>query len=174
MSSLRPWFDRQFQRGLPPEVLPVIIERLRGTPARLDERTSNIPPSHLIQRFGQSWSIQENVGHLLDLEPLWAGRLDDFLQQTPQLRATDLENRRTWDADYNLQSLAAVLADFRSARMAFVAQLERLSETQLRLTAVHPRLQQPMTVTDHAFFVAEHDDHHLARISELLRLAEAA
>ncbi len=173
MSSLRPWFDRRFQLGLPPDVLPEIIERLRGTPARLDERTGNVPPSNLIQRFGPSWSIQENVGHLLDLESLWTARLGDFLQEMPQLRATDLENRKTWDAEYNEQPLATVLADFRSARMVFVTQLERLSETQLRLTAMHPRLQQPMTVTDHAFFVAEHDDHHLARISELLRLADA-
>jgi hypothetical protein len=26
-----------------------------------------------------------------------------------------------------------------------------------------------MTLTDHCFFVAEHDDHHLARITELLQ-----
>ena len=36
-------------------------------------------------------------------------------------------------------------------------------------TALHPRLGLPMRAVDHAFFVAEHDDHHLARITELLR-----
>jgi hypothetical protein len=32
----------------------------------------------------------------------------------------------------------------------------------------HPRLKTPMRLVDHLFFVAEHDDHHLARIWELL------
>jgi len=36
-------------------------------------------------------------------------------------------------------------------------------------TALHPRLQQPMRVLDMAFFTAEHDDHHLARMTELSR-----
>jgi hypothetical protein len=34
---------------------------------------------------------------------------------------------------------------------------------------LHPRLNQPMRVVDLLFFVAEHDDYHLARISELIR-----
>jgi hypothetical protein len=32
----------------------------------------------------------------------------------------------------------------------------------------HPRLKTPMRLVDHLYFVAEHDDHHLARIWELL------
>ena len=34
--------------------------------------------------------------------------------------------------------------------------------------AWHPRLDRPMRVIDLAIFAAEHDDHHLARITELL------
>ncbi len=32
---------------------------------------------------------------------------------------------------------------------------------------VHPRLKQPMSMVDLFFFIAEHDDHHLARIREV-------
>jgi hypothetical protein len=35
---------------------------------------------------------------------------------------------------------------------------------------VHPRLRQPMRFVDHLYFVAEHDDHHLATISELAKI----
>jgi len=164
----RRWFDRRFELGLPLDALPEIIERLRGTPARLEERTRNIVPHRLVQRFGGTWSIQENVGHLLDLESLWAGRLDDFLQEATELRSTDLGNRKTWEAGHNAQPLETLLVGFRAARVDFVARLEKLSAPQVQRTALHPRLQQPMTVTDHCFFVAEHDDHHLARITELL------
>jgi uncharacterized damage-inducible protein DinB len=169
----RRWFDRRFQLGLPLDAFPEIIERLRGTPARLEERTRSIPPHRLIQRFGGTWSIQENVGHLLDLEPLWAGRLDDFFQDATTLRTADLNNRKTHEAGHNAQPLDALLVSFRSARMAYMTRLEGLSPSQLQRAALHPRLQQPMTVTDHCFFVAEHDDHHLARITELLK-TEAA
>ena len=36
---------------------------------------------------------------------------------------------------------------------------------------LHPRLKQPMRLVDHLFFAAEHDDHHLARMWELLHLS---
>jgi hypothetical protein len=32
----------------------------------------------------------------------------------------------------------------------------------------HPRLKTPMRLIDHLYFVAEHDDHHHARIWELV------
>ena len=34
----------------------------------------------------------------------------------------------------------------------------------------HPRLGTPMRLIDLAFFVAEHDDHHLAQITHLANL----
>jgi hypothetical protein len=36
-------------------------------------------------------------------------------------------------------------------------------------TLEHPRLKAPMRAIDHLYFVAEHDDHHLAMIEEFLR-----
>ena len=35
-------------------------------------------------------------------------------------------------------------------------------------TISHPRLKTPMRLVDHLYFVAEHDDHHLSRIWELV------
>ena len=54
--------------------------------------------------------------------------------------------------------------------MAFVARLDNYDATFAERTALHPRLQQKVRVIDLVFFIAEHDDHHLARISELKRL----
>jgi hypothetical protein len=50
-----------------------------------------------------------------------------------------------------------------------VQQLEQLSEDAVEHAALHPRLGTAMNIVDLAYFVAEHDDYHLARISELLR-----
>jgi hypothetical protein len=41
-------------------------------------------------------------------------------------------------------------------------------ETFIQRTALHPRLNVPMRVLDWAYFIAEHDDHHLAQITVLL------
>jgi hypothetical protein len=49
-----------------------------------------------------------------------------------------------------------------------VERLEGIEPAYLSRTAVHPRLGQPMRIVDMAWFVAEHDDHHLARMTELV------
>lgn len=164
------WFDRQFELGLPLAAFPEVLERLRGTPARLEERLRSVPAETLVCRIDGTWSIQENAGHILDLEPLWAGRLDDLLAGRKTLRVADLQNRPTDEAFHNARPLADILLAFREARSRSVTRLENLSDRELGSTALHPRLQQPMTVVDLFFFVVEHDDHHLARISEILRL----
>ena len=159
MIRKQPWFERRFPTGLPPELFPLVIERLRGTPARLEDRVAALPAAVLTRRSGNAWSIQENAGHLLDLEPLWLQRVDDFLALT---------NRKTHEANHNAAELSGLLRRFRQARIALVSQLEKVDSAVITLTALHPRLRVPMNLVDHAFFVAEHDDYHLTRITELL------
>jgi uncharacterized damage-inducible protein DinB len=168
-APVRPlWFERVFTLDLPAWMLPNVIERLRGTPARLEERLRDVSPTALTRRDGEHWSIQENAGHLLDLEELWLGRIDDFAEGRERLRAADLTNRRTHEAGHNARALEGILADFRAARAHLVARLEAFGPSEQQRPALHPRLATPMRPVDHAFFVAEHDDHHLARITQLL------
>ena len=165
----QPWFERSFPTSLPAATLPLIIERLRGTPARLIDRVGRLTPAVLTRRLGDTWSIQENVGHLLDLEPLWVQRAEELLAGGPTLAAADLQNRRTHQANHNAVPLGGLLDDFRKARGVTVGRLEGAGEAAASHAAMHPRLGVPMNLVDHAYFVAEHDDYHLARITELLR-----
>jgi uncharacterized damage-inducible protein DinB len=162
-----PWFERLFTFDLPVWMYPNVVERLRGTPARLEELVKSLDTRVLTRRDGEDWSIQENAGHLWDLESLWSGRLDDFLNGQEMLRAADLNNRKTYDANHNNNVIGAILDAFRRERLELVRRLDDLTEAQVQQTALHPRLVQPMRVLDHAFFVAEHDDHHLAQITRL-------
>ena len=52
---------------------------------------------------------------------------------------------------------------------ALVKRLEDLDESRVARAAMHPRLQQPMRTIDMAYFAAEHDDQHLATITEIRR-----
>ena len=165
------WFSRKFSFDLEAWAYPNIVERLRGTPARIEECLRNVDRGTLTRRVNDAWSVQENAGHLLDLEGLWSLRLDDFERGAERLSPADLQNRKTHDADHNAAPLADILAEFRAARQANVRRLENYDEKFILRTSLHPRLEQPMRVMDLMFFVAEHDDHHLATISQLLRTA---
>ena len=134
------WFERVFTLDLPAWMLANVIERLRGTPARLEERLRDVSPAVLTRRDGERWSIQENAGHLLDLEELWLGRVDDFAEGRERLRAADLTNRRTHEAAHNARAVEGILAEFRAARARLVARLEALSAAEQERTALHPRL----------------------------------
>ena len=164
------WFERSFAFDTPLARWPCILDRLRGAPARAEEKTRGVSSSRLTHRFGNTWSAQENIGHLADLEALWSARLDDFLAGAPMLRPADLDNKATWNAGHNNHPIAPVLDGFRAARAGFLSRLEGLDPAELELASLHPRLKQPMRIIDHAFFVAEHDDYHLARIHELLAM----
>jgi len=163
------WFERKFDFSFPVELYPEVIERLRGTPARIEERVKDVSPAVLTRRDSEKWSIQENIGHLLDLDQLFAGRFEDFESGLDKLRPADLTNQKTHLAQHNSQPMGKILSEFRHHRVALVKRLEGASPEYFRRTALHPRLNTPMRVTDLLYFVAEHDDHHLARISELLR-----
>ena len=166
------WFQRQFRFDLEPWLFPSLVERLRGTPARLSDRASKLSAATLVQHLSDdSWSIQENVGHLSDLEPLWLGRLQETLAGESDLRAADLSNTKTHQAQHDRAPFTSLLESFATQRAHYVRELEQLGPEDVVRSAMHPRLEQPMRVIDQAFFVAEHDDHHLARITEILRVA---
>lgn len=67
--------------------------RLRGTPARLEEMLRRVSREELIRKPDGKWSEQENAGHLLDLEPLWLARVDDYIAGHGELTVADITNR---------------------------------------------------------------------------------
>jgi hypothetical protein len=167
MSTQRRWFDRKFELGLGVDAAPELLERLRRTPERLANAVRGLSPAVLTQQHDGKWSIQENAGHLFDLESLWDRRLDDYDAGATELHPADLENRKTHEAAHNDRPISDILAGFSAARRGIMERLARMSPAQLARTALHPRLRQPMSVIDLCFFGAEHDDHHLRTIEEL-------
>ncbi len=163
------WIERKFDFGFPVGLYHEIMERLRGTPARGEELVRSLPEGILTRRDGRGWSIQENVGHLLDLEALITGRLDDYDAGADVLRAADMTNRKTHEGQHNEKPIDSILVAFREQRSKLVQRLERLEPPRFRQTSLHSRLNKPMRIVDMMYFQSEHDDYHLARISELKR-----
>jgi uncharacterized damage-inducible protein DinB len=161
------WFERKFDFSSNQNIFPSIIERLCGTPARLEEKLRSISPEIFESKLDGAWSIKEHIGHLTDLEPLWQGRLQDFLDGKTELRPADLQNTKTNEANHNARSIETLLREFRQIRKQTIHQLETVTEEQVFRSALHPRLKTPMRLMDSFLFVAEHDDHHLASITAL-------
>ena len=164
------WTDHRFNFDFPAGIYPEMIERIRGTPARLEELLAGLSPETLTAQVDGRWSMQENAGHLLDLESLVSQRIDEYVAGNPALHAADMSNRKTHDANHNNVPADSILTAFRTARHDIVNRLETFEPEIFERSALHPRLNVPMRLVDMLFFQAEHDDYHLARISELKKL----
>jgi uncharacterized damage-inducible protein DinB len=168
MISQAPWFERSFSFDFSVHLFPVIFSRLEGSLFRL---------AHILQSADEEfcshsengWSVKEHLGHLYDLEELWWKRLNDFMQLKPVLSPADLANTKTKEAGHNENTLERLMQQFIGERQKMLETIYDFDAQLLARTSVHPRLNQPMRLIDALYFVAEHDDHHIAAISTQLR-----
>lgn len=161
------WFDRVFPPQTDNGLLPGILERLDGTPARLRHLLADWPADANPAPPDGGWTLRQQIGHLIDLEPLWFTRLQQIAAGETQLAAADLTNARTHQGNHNEQATTDLIERFAAERAQTVAFLRHVPDAALDHAAVHPRLGTPMRLIDLAYFVAEHDDHHLADVREV-------
>lgn len=162
------WADRRFTVDLPTGLFPNVLERLRGEPARSYDLVCGAQEKLLSVRVNRKCSVKEHLGPLADLHALEERRQREFLAEVPLLSAADATNRVTEAAGHNQTRVILLLERLRMLRLALVRKLELLTEEQTIRTALHPRLQRGLRVLDWAYFVAGHDDHHLAQARRVL------
>ncbi len=162
------WIDIEFSFNYPLGKFPSLLERLRGTPTRLEEFVKGGSNKILTKKQNSAWSIQEHIGHLIDLEALFGYRIDDFEKDVEVLTAADMSNQKTYEANHNAANIADLLIAFREIRAKHITQLKNYNVETIAKTALHPRLNKPMRVVDLVYFFAEHDDHHLAIMRSLI------
>ena len=167
MTTQTPWLERQWQFDLAPGMFPIIYSRLDGAAARLKTLFTNIAETDA-EKKRDGWSAKEHLGHLYDLEELWWNRWEDFNNGIEVLTPADITNRRTTQANHNSKKIAQLLSSFNAERAKILKAIYSCDEHLLMRTSLHPRLKTPMTLVDYLYFVAEHDDHHMAAIMLLL------
>jgi uncharacterized damage-inducible protein DinB len=161
------WLERKFKFDLPQEDFNSILIRLLETPDKVEQLVLSISPDLLIKKTNSGWSIQEHIGHLVDLEELHEGRITDFKEGNVVLRAADMKNIKTEESNHNMKDIKELLTQMRELRTKFVYRLKELDDKVLAHVVLHPRLNQPMRPVDMAYFVAEHDEHHINSMIEL-------
>ncbi|MEI9918111.1 MAG: DinB family protein [Bacteroidota bacterium] len=157
------WFERTFSFGVPKEMLPFYLERLEGTIARIEHKVKGISNDVLSKRSNDKWSVKQNIGHLAEIDHVGNKRIDEMLAGIPVLSPAVFEPK-----DYNPWPIEKVVEFFKDARLSNLKKYRTLSDMHLSKSSLHPRLKVPMTPVDLALFDAEHDDHHLLKISDIL------
>lgn len=160
------WVDRKFKFHYEPEMYAIVIDRLRGAPARLEETVAGAPEEKLTTN-PNGWSAKNQIWHLIMVEMLWEKRLEDFREKRDTLFAAQFEMSQN-APDHNGTPIAELLDQFREKRTDIVRQFQTFSIEDAAKEAFHPRLKVNIRLIDHAEFAAEHDDHHLSRIYDLI------
>jgi uncharacterized damage-inducible protein DinB len=161
------WFDRQFDFNLSNDEYALVYKRLQHSIDKLQQIVPGLSNDVLIYKPQGKWSIKEHTGHLSVLEPLWRERVVQIQQGKPVLTPADLENKATFEAGFNDWHITILLEKFTTERNQTLLLLDSIKEEDKIKTSLHPRLKQPMRIIDLAYFVAEHDEHHLKAIEEI-------
>lgn len=168
MSALK-WFERKFDFSFDVNEYAAIYPRLQQAPGNLERLLQNRAEDPILSHQPDGkWSVKEHVGHLSVLEPLWRTRIHDILAKKPMLTPTDLNNSATSEAGFNKLSITELLQRFAEERRQTLALLDSININEHSNTSLHPRMQQPMRIIDIAYFTAEHDDHHMGVIGEII------
>jgi hypothetical protein len=159
------WLDRQFASGLPVGMLPFFLERLEGTIARLEHKTAEISEENLSEKVNGKWSVKQNIGHLAEMDEISIKRVDEIITGVTPMSSAIAELKH----DYNVLPIYEVLKFFKERRTLKLKKFKSLNENDLQRSSLHPRLKVIMNPVDLASFTADHDDHHLVTINNLLK-----
>lgn len=161
------WVDHIFQLEVPVGWALNVLTRAEDTGIRLEHHARNLSDIDLSFKPDGKWSIKEHIGHLIDLEDLHFVRLKELDQLKTTLSGADMSNAKTNSAKHNSTDIEDLLTLFNKKRSKFLHAFESLTETSKNHASLHPRLKVMMKPVDLLYFMAEHDDHHVATILEI-------
>ena len=166
------WIDRKFNFEESSLERQLLVNRLQATGNRIRKILAAVPEVKMELRNDGKWSIKENVGHLIDLEDLHLNRLRELKDGKTTLTPADLKNADTESAAHDSVKIRILISSLESRRSDFVEFLSGLSEPELAHEALHERLGIMMKPMELAYFVAEHDDHHINIIKGIIDLMD--
>ena len=117
------------------------------------------------------WSILEILGHLADIEIVYAYRLRQMLADEKPVIAPMDQNAWARNLGYMEALAPELVAAYGLNRHQNVKLLKRLTPADLEKTAFHPEYQKNQTVAEIVERMATHGANHLAQIEKLKREA---
>jgi len=144
-----------------------LLDELEHIPSVIAETTKGLSREQWRWFPEGKWSIAVNVGHLLTIESLWIGRLDNLVLGHEVLRAWNGTNQDTVDARFNEQSPKSILEDFESIRNAQIKMMRKYEGREESMSAIHPGTGKLVSLYQHAEIMLGHDLQHIEAITRL-------
>lgn len=163
MKRLLGFQEMFFASGLNPDEAPFIIERLRGTPLRVRHIVESAPTERVVFQPKDEWSIPEHLNHLTAVDVEFTGRIRQYLE-----RAETMEVGPAGDIPADTEDeltrapVPELLSAFDRARSDLLELLEGLDEDAFTHAIYFPYLNREVSLVDKLFFIAQHDDSHVA------------
>ena len=142
------------------------------SPKQIAAAVSGLPDAVLRYKPAPNkWSILEILGHLADIEIVYAHRFRQMLaDKKPALSPVDVDD---WAnrLGYSEESPAELVAAYGLNRHRTLQLLRRLKPGDLEKSAFHPEHQRKVTVAEYVEKIATHGANHLAQIERLKKTA---
>ena len=121
----------------------------------------------------EKWSILDVLGHLADIEIVYAYRLRQMLADKKPVIAPMDQDDWAQNLRHTETPPAELIALYGLNRHANLRLLQRLKPGDLEKSALHPETSKNVTVADLVEKMATHGASHLAQIERLKREAKA-
>ena len=148
------------------------LEAAEKSPKEIAAAVSGLPPATLRYKPApEKWSILEILGHLADIEIVYAYRLRQMLaDEKPVIAPMDQD---AWARNLGYMDTPApeLVALYGLNRHHNLRLLRRLKPADLEKSAFHPEHQKDVTVARLIEMMAGHGTNHLEQIERLKREA---
>jgi len=143
------------------------VRRLVEFPHHLKHVIAGLTDAQLQFKPANEWSIIENIGHLIDIDELYVGRVDRILAEErpefPRFEPDPIVAAK----GYQQMNGHALLAQFIATRQATIDGLSTIEPDELNRAGMHA-VYGEMTLRRLVEQLANHDQKHLVQIHETL------
>lgn len=130
----------------------------------------NLTDPHLLTTYrdgGNGWTVLEALCHLRDFENVFLDRARVTLEQENAPLPAPSPDAMATEHRYNEQSVADVLAEWKTRRTNFIAFMRDRSESDWERIGLHP-VRGPLTLLEQLMLAAMHDTIHLEQMTRTL------
>lgn len=148
------------------------LDAAEKSPKQIAAAVSGLPDKTL--RYKPSpdeWCILEVLGHLADIEIVYAHRFRQMLADTKPVIAPMDQDAWAQHLDYMETSVPELIALYGLNRHHTLQLLRRLKSGDLEKSAYHPELKHEVTVAEYVEKMGTHGANHLTQIERLKKEA---
>jgi uncharacterized damage-inducible protein DinB len=151
------------------------LEAAEKSPKQIAAAVSGLPDKVLRYKPApDKWCILEVLGHLADMEVMYAYRIRQMLADKKPVIAPIDQNDWAKHLRYTETPPAELVALYGLNRHANLRLLQRLKPSELEKSAYHPELKTNVTVAEYVEKMGTHGASHLEQIERLKKEAAGA